>query len=304
MLSLNSSRFSFSSQEVECDVPPTSISRFSALAAALVIGLLIGFAVAIFAAPYIQGIGKPAVAKSEFAEPPKPGEQVVIVHGFDAEYPPFTFVDENGKAKGFDVDVMDWIANKYGWKVIHKPWDWSTIVTALEKGEIDVIASGMTITPERASRRIWFSIPYYSYIHEIVVRADDDRTLDQLLNSGEYVAVQIGSTAEKWADKLLAKGYKFKKLGLQSYVEALDALLKGRASAYITDSAFLDPYLAKHPDLKTKIKVLTTLGAPETYGIATRPGDVWLREKINEALYELMNSPKWNELLQKWGLSG
>jgi len=93
---------------------------------------------------------------------------------------------------------MDWIAKKYGWKIIHKPWDWSTIVTALEQGEIDVIASGMTITPERASRKIWFSIPYYSYIHEIVVRADDNRSLDEILNSGEYVAVQIGSTADKW----------------------------------------------------------------------------------------------------------
>jgi len=103
---------------------------------------------------------------------------------------------------------------------------------------------------------------------------------------------------------LLAKGYNFKKLALGSYVEALEALLDGRASAYITDSAFLEPYLAKHPEVKAKIKVLSTLGAPETYGIATRPEDVWLREKINEALYELMNSPEWNELLKKWGLSG
>ena len=228
----------------------------------------------------------------------------MIIHGFDANYPPFTFVDETGKAKGFDVDVVDWIAKKYGWEVVHKPWDWSTIVTALEKGEIDIIASGMTITPERASRKIWFSIPYYSYIHEVVIRADDNRTLDEILNSGEYISVQIGSTADKWADRLLAKGYKFKKLCLGSYVEALEALLNKRAAAYITDSAFLEPYLAKNPDVKARVKVLSTLGAPETYGIATRPQDVWLRERINEALYELMNSPEWNELLQKWGLSG
>jgi len=265
----------------------------------------LGFAAGWIAAAYVSPLsGTSKAPKGKFAEPPKPGEQVVIIHGFDANYPPFTFIDENGNPRGFDVDVMDWIAKKYGWKIIHKPWDWSTIVTALEKGEIDVIASGMTITPERASRKIWFSIPYYSYIHEIVVRADDNRSLDEILNSGEYVAVQIGSTADKWADRLLAKGYNFRKLALGSYVEALEALLDGRASAYITDSAFLEPYLVKHPEVKAKIKILSTLGAPETYGIATRPEDVWLREKINEALYELMNSPQWNELLKKWGLSG
>jgi len=268
------------------------------------VGLVLGIAIGWVAASIVPISPASKTPKAKFAEAPAPGQEVVIIHGFDANYPPFTFIDENGNARGFDVDVMDWIAKKYGWKIVHKPWDWSTIVTALEQGEIDVIASGMTITPERASRKIWFSIPYYSYIHEIVVRADDNRSLDEILNSGEYIAVQIGSTADELADSLLQKGCKFKKLGLGSYPEALKALLDGRASAYITDSAFLEPFLRKNPELKAKIKVLSTLGAPETYGIATRPEDVWLREKINEALYELMNSPEWNELLKKWGLSG
>lgn len=251
---------------------------------------------------YLGETSKATIFKGKFSEPPPPSKEVVIVLGFDASYPPFTSINEAGEAEGFDIDVMEWIAKKYGWRLVFKPWDWSTIVTALENGDIDVIASGMTITPERASRKIWFSIPYYSYIHEIVVRADENRSLEEILNSGQPIAVQIGSTAEKWADKLLKEGYRFKKLCLGSYVEALEALLDERAVAYITDSAFLNPHLSKNPELKTKIKVLATLGAPETYGIATRPEDVWLREKINEALSELMNSPEWNELLKKWHL--
>lgn len=283
------------------DALPTSIGKIGFYAATfLILGLIIGATFSWFLKP------TPKVncvfSKGKFSEPPPSGEKIVIVHGFDANYPPFTYIDPSGKAVGFDIDVMDWIAKKYGWEIIHKPWDWSTIVTALENGDIDIIASGMTINPERASRKIWFSIPYYSYIHEIVVRADENRSLEEILNSGEYISVQLGSTAEKWADKLLKQGYNFKKLALNSYVEALEALLNGRAVAYITDSAFLDPYLKKNPDVAAKIKVLSTIGAPETYGIATRPEDVWLREKINEALFELMNSPEWDKLLEKWGL--
>ena len=271
------------------------------LVIAVIIALAVGVAVGWFAKPTPAPAAK-GIPPGKFATPPKPGEEVVIIHGFDAAYPPFTEVTPEGKAVGFDVDVVDWIAKKYGWKVIHKPRDWSTIVTALEKGDIDIIASGMTINPERASRKIWFTIPYYYYIHEVIVRADEKRSLEEILNSGEYIACQLGATSEKWADKLLAKGYKFKKLALDSYPLALKAVLDGRAVACITDSAFYDPYIKKHPEIAAKFKVLSTLGGMEAYGIATRPGDFWLREKINEALEELMSSPLWNELLKKWNL--
>ncbi len=276
---------------------------------ALIIGLVIGAVAGAYIKSYQLSGGAqcpqcaiPATPACRFATAPPEGEKVTVVLGFDANYPPFTYVLPNGSATGFDIDVMKRIANEYGWELELKPWDWATIVTALENGDIDVIASGMSITPERASEKIWFSIPYYSYIHELVARAGDNRTADEILNSGAVVAVQKGSTAEEWADKLLAEGYNFQKLALNSYVEALQALLDGRAQAIITDSAFLEPYLKQHPDVAAQVRVVTTLGTPETYGIATRPCDVWLRTKINEALYNLMNSPEWNELLDKWGL--
>jgi len=278
-------------------------------AAALILGLIIGAAAGTYlrlgqagASEQCPECAIPVTSACRFVTAPPEGTKVRVVLGFDANYPPFTYVLPNGSAAGFDIDVMKWIASKYGWELELKPWDWSTIVTALENGDLDVIASGMSITPERASEKIWFSIPYYSYIHELVARAGDNRTADEILNSGAVVAVQKGSTAEEWADKLLAEGYHFQKLALNSYVEALQALLDGRAQAMITDSAFLEPYLKKHPDVAAEVRVVTTLGAPETYGIATRPCDIWLRTKINEALHELMTSPEWDKLLEKWGL--
>jgi polar amino acid transport system substrate-binding protein len=263
----------------------------------IIVGLLLGLFLGIgYKKPEQQ---KCAYGMGKFTE--QPGQEVVIVYGFDANYPPFTFLLPNGTPAGFDVDVVNLIAKKYGWKVIYKPWDWSTIVTALERGDIDIIASGMTFTAAR-SEKIWFSVPYYSYIHELVVRADENRPADEILNSNEYIAVQIGSTSDEWANRLISQGYKFKKLGLDSYVSALQALLDGRAVALITDSAFLEPYLKKNPELTGKLKVIETLGAPQCYAIATRPEDKWLRNMINSALEELMNSPDWNKLLEKWGL--
>jgi polar amino acid transport system substrate-binding protein len=267
----------------------------------LVIGLLMGGFLGYFMASSRSVENNLLFKTGKFTYPPKPGEKVVIVYGFDANYPPFTKILPNGSVVGFDVDVVNWIADKYGWKIIYKPWDWSTIVDALVRGDIDIIASGMTITAAR-SEKIWFSLPYYTYVHVLVVSARDTRSLKEVLNSGEYIAVQLGSTSDEWAERLLKEGYRFKKLGLNSYSEAIEAVLDGRAIAAISDSAFIYPYFERNPDKAGKLKILTTIGPPYAYGIATRPEDKWLRDMINRALEELMNSPEWDKLLKKWGL--
>lgn len=273
------------------------------LAVMLVVGILIGAAIAWIAkpTPSVSPQEICAIPKSKFTNPPPPGQNVTLIYGFDANYPPFTFVLPNGTAAGFDVDVVKLIAAKYNWTIIYKPWDWSTIVTALVNGDIDFIMSGMTITAER-SQKVWFSLPYYSYIHELVTRTDVNMTADQILNSGQPIAVELGATSDQWADKLLAKGYHFQKLGLDSYTAATEAVLNGRAIAMITDSAFFEPYLKANPSAASKLKVVTTLGGYESYAIATRPGDFWLRNQINAALAELMSSPTWDQLLEKWNL--
>lgn len=258
-------------------------------------GLVIGAAAASMAAPLVS----PPPPKAKFGETPGPGTK--IIHGMDAAYPPFTQIDPTGKASGFDVDVVEWIAKKYEWQVEHKPWEWGAIITAVLAGDLDFVASGMTHTAARAEK-IWFSVPYYSYIHQLIVLAQESRTRDEILNSGQYIAAQLGATSDEWAEKLLKKGYNFKKLGLDSYELAFKALLDGRAVGAISDSAFTVPYFKKEPDVAAKLRVLSTIGGDFTYAYATRTGDYGLRNAINHALEEIMASPEWQDLKDKWGI--
>lgn len=275
------------------------VSRRSALnyAATAVAGVAIGAVAGWSAKP-----APPPPPKGKFAEPPPAGTEVTIIHGFDAAYPPFTEVDPTGKAVGFDVEVVQWIANKYGWKVKPQPWDWSTIVTALVEGDIDIIESGMTHTAARAEKA-WYSIPYYVYYHHLLASAGETRSMEQVLNSGEYISCQLGATADEWAEKLIKKGYNFKKLALDSYMLAFEAVMDRRAVAVISDSAFTYPYFKTNPDIAAKFKELGVIGGIETYAVATRPGDYWLRNQINYALRELMDSPLWDELKAKWAVA-
>jgi polar amino acid transport system substrate-binding protein len=258
-------------------------------------GLVVGAAAGSMAAPLLS----PPPPQAKFADMPAAGTKVI--HGMDAAYPPFTEIDPTGKAIGFDIDVVEWIAKKYGWEVEHKPWEWGAIITAVLAGDLDFVASGMTHTAARAEK-VWFSVPYYSYIHQLLVPATETRTKDQILNSGGYIAVQLGATSDEWAGKLLQKGYTFQKLGLDSYELAFKAVMDGRAVAVISDSAFTVPYFKKQPDVGAKFRLLSNIGGDATYGYATRPGDYGLRNGINQALEEIMASTDWQDLKDKWGI--
>ena len=84
-----------------------------------------------------------------------------LINGIDANYPPFAYVDETGKPAGFDVDSMNWIAKKMGFTVEHKPMDWDGIIPALLAKKIDMVCSGMSISPERKAQAN-FSDPYWT----------------------------------------------------------------------------------------------------------------------------------------------
>lgn len=258
-------------------------------------GLVVGAAVGAGAAPLIS----PPPPKAKWAVLPPSGS--TIIHGMDAAYPPFTQIDPSGNAVGFDVDVVNMIGSKYGWTIVHKPWDWSAIITAVQSGDLDFVASGMTITAAR-TEIVWFSVPYYSYIHQLLAPATTTGSMADILNSGGFVACQTGATSDEWATKLLAKGYKFQKLGLDSYELAFTAVLDGRAVAVISDSAFTGPYFKSQPDVAAKFRVVSTIGGDATYGYATRPGDYGLRNAINHALEDIMASTDWQDLRNKWNV--
>ena len=83
------------------------------------------------------------------------------INGIDANYPPFAYVDKSGKPAGFDVESMDWIAKKKGFKVTHQPMDWDGIIPNLLAKKIDMVCSGMSITEERR-QKVNFSNPYWN----------------------------------------------------------------------------------------------------------------------------------------------
>ena len=219
-----------------------------------------------------------------------------IVNGIDANFPPFAFIDQTGKPSGFDVEAMDWIAKEMGYDVEHKAFDWDGIVTSLVTKKIDIIASGMSITPDR-QKKVNFTIPYWKIEQVLVVKNDSNATVEELLNSGKVIGVQQGTSEAKWLKAEAKKqGWDVKLRYYNSSPLAVEDILNGRIAA-----AAMDDAPAKDAASKKAVKSIGSFGMhSEDFGYAIRKADEQLLKDVNEGLKRLMASPHWDELIKKY----
>jgi polar amino acid transport system substrate-binding protein len=216
--------------------------------------------------------------------------------GADAEGgAPYTFADPKDPRKliGFEVDLAEAIATEIG-----RPFDvqqnaWDNLLPALRRGDIDLIINGLEVTDERR-RQIAFSIPYYAYNEQVLVRRGETRIkgFDDL--KGRVVGTLGGSVAER----MLRETYHDEpKLYSDMYAIHRDLAL-GRLDAVFLDGPIANYYAPQNP-------TTTPVGRPVgggIYAIGLRLDDHELRLAVNEALTKLYASGKLEQILRKWNL--
>lgn len=222
-----------------------------------------------------------------------------LVNGIDANFPPFAFIDKTGQPSGFDVEAMNWVAKEIGMEVTHQPIEWDGIITSLLTKKIDVIASGMSITPERA-KQVNFSIPYWVIKQVMVVKKDSPLSVDDILTGKKSVGVQQGTSEAKWLKEEAAKkGWNLELRYYNSAPLAVEDVLNGRI-----DAAAMDDAPANDAAGKKAVKVVGTFGmAEESFGYAVRKEDKELLDKVNAALTKFMATPEWSALIEKYDLN-
>ena len=225
-------------------------------------------------------------------------EEKTYVNGIDFGFPPFGFVDKDGKPTGFDVESLNWIAKKMGFKVKHQPMDWDGIIPALLAKKIDIIASGMSINEDRL-KRVNFTIPYWVIKQVFVTRKGSPLTVEDMLTGKKKLGVQQGTTEAKWLkEQAAAKGWNFELKSYASSPLAIEDVLNGRI-----DAAAMDDAPARDAAAKKEVQILGTFGMEEEdFGYAVRKEDTELLAKVNASLKKLMASPEWEALKKKYDL--
>jgi polar amino acid transport system substrate-binding protein len=222
-----------------------------------------------------------------------------LINGIDANFPPFAYIDKTGQPSGFDVEAMNWVAKEIGVEVSHQPIEWDGIITSLLTKKIDIIASGMSITEERA-QKVDFSVPYWIIKQVMVTKKGSPLTIDEILTGKKTVGVQQGTSEAKWLkEEAVKKDWNFELRYYSSSPLAVEDVLNGRI-----DAAAMDDAPAKDAASKKDVQLVGTFGMhDEEFGYAVRKDDKELLEKVNNALTKLMASPEWNELINKYELN-
>ena len=220
--------------------------------------------------------------------------QSVLKVGTEPAFPPFEMQAPNGKGfTGFDIDLFNAIGEEAGLEIQFQSMPFDGLIPALQSQTIDAAISGMTITPERA-QTVDFARPYFQSGLAIAVRKDNEEAIESLDDlENKKVAVAIGTTGAQSAAKIPGvELFTFDNSAL-----ALQELSNGKVDAVVNDAP-VTLYAIKIGNLNN-LEVVGELLTEEYYGIALPKGSPNV-EKINNALEELLETGRYDDIYQKW----
>ena len=223
--------------------------------------------------------------------------QKTYINGIDANYPPHGYMGKSGQPEGLDVEAVDWIGKKMGFQVKHVPMDWDTIIASLLAKKIDMVASGMSISPERTAV-VTFSNPYFKVAKVLVVRNNNKLTRDQVLAGKKTLGVQRGTNEAEWLEQNKAPNkWNYALKYYDSAPMAIEDLVNGRIDAAAVDSAPANNAIKQG---KKPVQIVGEFADSDDFGVATRNEDKELRELINKGFDLLKKDPYWLELQEKY----
>lgn len=204
-------------------------------------------------------------------------------------YPPFNFIEKDGKIVGFDIDIANALAKKMGVEAKPITTAWDGIITGLQSGRFDTIIGSMAITEERL-KQVNFSKPYYYDGAQFFTKKGSNLTSIKDLNNGK-VGVVTGTT---FHDEL-KKMDNVKTLQYESDVDNFMALMDGRSDGVVTGK-----FVGLQASKKYNMKPVGSLLYSEEIGIAVRKNDKKLLEKLNTALQEIIDDGTYENISKKW----
>ncbi|MEJ1922952.1 amino acid ABC transporter substrate-binding protein [Microbacterium sp. KHB019] len=212
----------------------------------------------------------------------------------EGTYRPFSFHegDGTGELVGYDVEIIEAIAEKLDLDIKFEETQWDAIFAGLDAGRFDLIANQVTINDEREANYL-FSEPYTVSPGVIVVNADDDSitSFDDL--AGKTTAQSLTSN---WNELATSSGAKVE--GVEGWAQAVSLLKQGRVDATINDKlTFLD-YEKTEGDTSLKIAAETDEAGLSAFVFSKDKTD--LAEAIDGALAELREDGTLAEISDKY----
>lgn len=231
-------------------------------------------------------------------------ERTTLTVGFDAGFPPYGYMDDNGDYVGFDLDLAQEVCNRNGWELIKQPIDWAAKDMELSSGTIDCIWNGFTING-REDAYTW-SVPYVNNKQVIVVR-EDSGIQDQAGLAGKIVGVQQDSSALAALEEAPGSDLAATFSSMEQYADYNTAFMDLEAGAI--DALAVDIGVASYQIASRGegYMILEDELASEQYGIGFLLGNETLKDAVEGTLMEMVEDGTFAEIVDKYsdyGMSG
>ena len=219
--------------------------------------------------------------------------------GFDAEYPPYGYMDDNGEYTGFDLELAQAVCDMEGWELVKTPIDWDSKDMELDSGSIDCIWNGFTING-REDDYEWTQA--YADNSQVIVVAEGSGIASLADLAGKTVGVQAASAALELlqGDQAELAGTF---AGLQEFADYNSAFVELQAGS--VDAVAMDIGVANY-QLKTRgegYKILDEVLNSEQYGVGFKKGNTELCEIVDKDLTKLAEDGTVAKLAEKYDIS-
>jgi polar amino acid transport system substrate-binding protein len=224
----------------------------------------------------------------------------VIKIGTDASYAPSEFLAADGKTvEGFEVDLFDAVAAKFGVKTEWQPAKFPSIIGGINGKKYDVGVSSFTINPDRIKEVDMVST--FNAGTQWATQKGNPKGVDPNNACGKTIAVQTGTVQET---DLAARQKKCgsNKINVLSYdlqSTATSAVVSGKADAMLSDSPVV-AYAIKQSG--GKLESVGDIYDSAPYGIVLPKGETEFAQAIVEALKQLDKEGAYKAVLEKWGV--
>jgi len=179
--------------------------------------------------------------------------------GLSGNQPPFNMKTRTGQIIGIEPDLANALAETIGVRAEFVVRPFGQLLDALEAGEVDIVMSQMTMTPER-NTRVAFAGPYFVSGKAILTksatlaRADDPEDINR---AGITLATLAGSTSEQFVKQAVPSA---RLIGTTDYDQAVSLVVNGEADAMVADFPICAISVLRHPEAD-----LSTIASPFTF---------------------------------------
>jgi polar amino acid transport system substrate-binding protein len=237
-----------------------------------------------------------ALTSCSAAAPTASTEKKTVTIGIGNEAP-FAFTESGSESlSGLDGEMLSAVAEAKGWKIKTFVTDFATLIPALTAKKADVIVDGMFITDKR-KEQVNFTDPLYLQPEGMIVPAGSTLTSKEDVK-GKVIGAQTGTVYGEWVKTLGGSDVKF----VDTQAALITAVENGQVDAAFTDSAVIGYSLVQKPNSKIKLVSPYEPHFQGIIGAGVRKEDTQLLADLNAGLVELKKSPKYLEILKKYGL--